>query len=105
MKTNYYEAKALADLRNKKWSEYYESQGKHDLEQCVLNAPEGIYSYNVVSRAGGWLLAGESDKGVYEYYAGLLAFSGPIPDEAYVSEEALNHDSWEVISRRETFDW
>lgn len=51
------------------------------------------------------MIAAQNTKGVYEYPAGLMAWGGGIPEEAYVSEEDLNKDNWGILSRKETYDW
>lgn len=103
----YSEALELQKQRQVAWDNYYEQCGSSagDLEQCVQNSPEDIFNYNVISRCNGIMLAASDDKGVYEYPTGIMAWGYGIPEEAYVSEECLNEDTWNVISRKETYDW
>lgn len=35
----------------------------------------------------------------------LMAWGFGIPEEAYVSDDDLNKDVWQVLSRKETYDW
>lgn len=104
----YSEAKELQKQREKAWDDYYEKCGKPTLkafEDCVLNAPDDVFNYNIISRYNGVMIAASNDKGVYEYPSGLMAWGGGIPEEAYVSDDDLNKDVWQVLSRKETYDW
>lgn len=104
----YSEAEELLKTRQQAWNDHYEKCGKPTLkafEDCVLNAPDDVFSYNVISRSGGVMIAASNDKGVYEYPAGLMAWGYGIPEEAYVSDDDLSKDVWQVLSRKETYDW
>jgi len=104
----YEEAKALASERTAAWNAYYESQGKptlNDYEKCIENMPEDITNYNIITRSKGMMIAAESNGRVYEYPCYILAWGYGIPEEAFLSEDILKAPCWEVISRRETYDW
>ena len=104
----YSEALELNKTRVKAWDDYYTQCGNpvlDEFEYCVLTSPEGLFSYNVISRCSGVMIAASNDKGVYEYPSGLMAWGYDIPEEAYVSDDDLNKDVWQVLSRKETYDW
>jgi hypothetical protein len=104
----YLEAVQLKKQRDAEWDAYYNEQGRptcNDYEKCINESPENIFNYNVVSRFNGAYIATDNDKGVYEYPAGLLAWGYGIPEDAYVAQEFLEQDIWEVFSLKETFDW
>lgn len=103
----FYEAWEVKKERDKEWKEYYEKCGSptlDDYSKCVLSAPEGIFNVNTVFRVKGFS-ATLTEKGkVFECPSGILAWSGPIPEESFISEEQLQLLYWEVNSYKATFD-
>lgn len=103
----YLEAKQLCDQLTQSWDDYYKAHGSpafSAFEELAMNSPDGIYSYNSVTRCPGFRVA-ENDGRVYEFPAGLMAWGDGIPEEAYLSDDILEKKLWMVISRRETYDW
>lgn len=104
----YSEALEVLNTRQKLWDSYYEKCGRpsfDEYENCILNSPKDIFNYNVISRSGGLFITASNSIGIYEYPVGLLAWGNEIPRESYVSDDILSEDIWEVISRKETYDW
>lgn len=101
---SYSEAKKLQATLDENWVAFQIQHPDWDLDQLLANSGN-LTNRHIITRSGGVFCVAENDSGVYEYPSGLLAWSGGIPESAYVPQDILESATWEVKAIKDNYDW